>query len=111
MLKKIDGTKVQAGDVVGNFEEDDVRVYLRTCRQIQSCKSAINRIVEQMGGHIGVQGDIWSKYDYDEDTRKELVRRGLTTSVNARTGEIAITNIDEVEKLKTLLPYILQNKR
>jgi hypothetical protein len=105
-LKKIDPKTAKIGTTVGTFSEEDLQVFMRAKRKIQAAKVIVDKVTDTISKNIDIQADIWEKYVYDEETTEELAKRGLALSMNGKTGEIKIEQINEKEKLKMLMPYI-----
>lgn len=107
-MKKIEKPEeIEPDTVVGNFSEGDLRVYRRANRKILGSRMAIQQAIEEISKAVATQSDIWEKYDIDEPTKEILVSRGLALSVNTRDGNVSVSIIDEKEKMRSLMPYLL----
>ena len=106
-MKKINAKEVKAGEVVDKLTEDEIRVVRRAKCKIDATKSVIETLTNDISREYEVIRDLWRKYDYPEEVDTELARRGLTISMNERTGEIRVTVVSDSELKKALFHGLL----
>lgn len=99
--------EIEADTIVGSFSEEDRKVYRRQNQKIVGAKLAIKQAIDELAQATGVQSDIWEKYAIDDNTQETLIRRGLALSVNPKTGKLSVTDVDDKEKIRSLMPYLL----